>query len=543
MIIFSYFGIIFKSTSDRAVFFLFVQRETIYRMSTDGYLLGYDIGSSSVKATVIEAATGRVAGSATSPDNTELEIIAQQPGWAEQHPDTWWTHIQKATARIRETSSFDFSDIKAIGISYQMHGLVMLDKALKPLAPSIIWCDSRAVGVGQKALEEIGEQKCLSHLLNPPGNFTASKLKWVAENRDDLFKSVHLFMLPGDYIALKLTGVPSTTESGLSEGILWDFKDKKRADFLLDHYGISQSMVPDTVPTFGIQGNLTAEAASLLGLKQGIPVAYRAGDQPNNALSLNVLQPGEIAATAGTSGVVYGVTDQTAFDARGRVNTFLHVNSTAEASRLGILLCVNGTGILNRWLKTLLGSWSDNPISYRQMDIEAETAPACCDGLRILPYGNGAERTLGNRSIGASMHGLDLTRHTRAHMLRAAQEGIIFALMNGIDIMRSLGLKNSVIRAGDANMFKSRLFAEVFATVADSAVELYNTDGAQGAARGAGVGAGIYTGLKDAFANLSVVRRIEPDTVKKPLYAEAYAQWLSICTSQVEMAKSAKPTE
>ncbi|MBN1578090.1 MAG: carbohydrate kinase [Chitinispirillaceae bacterium] len=506
-------------------------------MSIDGYLLGYDIGSSSVKATVIEASTGRVVASATSPDNVELEIIAEKPGWAEQHPDTWWKHVQKATEKIRASSSVNLHDVKAIGISYQMHGLVMLDKLFQPLAPSIIWCDSRAVPVGQKALKEIGQKKCLSRLLNPPGNFTASKLKWVAENRKTLYRSVYRFMLPGDYIALKLTGEATTTASGLSEGILWDFKAGKRADFLLDHYGINPDSVPPLVPTFGVQGTITAEAASLLGITAGIPVSYRAGDQPNNALSLNVLQPGEIAATAGTSGVVYGVTDITSYDAQGRVNTFLHVNSTGKAPRLGILLCVNGTGILNRWLRTTLGSWSSNPISYVQMDQEAESAPPCCDGLRILPYGNGAERTLGNLTVGASIHGLDLTRHSRAHLLRAAQEGIVFALMNGIDIMRSMGLKNRVVRAGNANMFKSRLFAEVFATVAGSAVELYNTDGAQGAARGAGVGAGIYKGLKDAFANLTVVRRIEPDRKLKAAYGDAYRHWLSICGNQVKSAK------
>lgn len=508
-------------------------------MSDDGYLLGYDIGSSSVKATVLEISTGYVVASATSPDTSELEIIAQKPGWAEQHPDTWWVHIQNATRQLQANAQINFHDIQAIGISYQMHGLVMLDKSYKPLAPSIIWCDSRAVGVGRQALEDLGEELCMSHLLNPPGNFTASKLKWVADNQKEIFRNVHFFMLPGDYIALKLTGSPSTTASGLSEGILWDFKEGKRADFLMDYYGIDSGMVPPLVPTFGIQGLLTEEAASLLGLKKGIPVSYRAGDQPNNALSLNVLNPGEIAATAGTSGVVYGVTDQASYDNGGRVNTFLHVNNTGSAPRLGILLCVNGTGILNRWLRTMLGSWSTDPISYSQMDKEAETAPACSDGLRILPYGNGAERTLGNLSINASMHGLDLTRHSRAHLLRAAQEGIVFALMNGIDIMHSMGVKNSVIRAGNANMFKSKLFAQVFATVAGNVVELYNTDGAQGAARGAGVGAGIYKGLDVAFANLSVVKRIEPDMKTRSLYSEAYAHWLSICQNQIEKIKEA----
>jgi xylulokinase len=505
-------------------------------MSIDGFLLGYDIGSSSVKATLLEAATGRVVASATSPDSTELEIIAQQPGWAEQHPETWWTHIQKATAAIRTATKGDLRDVKAIGISYQMHGLVMLDKKLEPIAPSIIWCDSRAVGVGEKALADLGEVACLNHLLNPPGNFTASKLRWVSEHRKELYRSVHRFMLPGDYIALKLTGEATTTASGLSEGMLWDFKNSAKADFLLKYYDINPEFIPEVVPTFGVQGRVTAQAASLLGLSAGTPVSYRAGDQPNNALSLNVLQPGEIAATAGTSGVVYGVTDITSYDARGRVNTFLHVNSTPAAPRLGILLCVNGTGILNRWFRNTIGDWNSTPISYAQMDREAQTAPAGSDGLRILPYGNGAERTLGNLSIGASVHGLDLTRHSRAHLLRAAQEGIVFALMNGIDIMRSMGLENRVVRAGDANMFKSRLFSEVFATLADSAVELYNTDGAQGAARGAGVGAGIYKTLGDAFASLAVVRRIEPDAKLKPAYTEAYENWKSICKNQVELA-------
>lgn len=502
-------------------------------MSSGACLIGYDIGSSSVKATIINAQTGQVVGSATSPSNTELEIIASRSGWAEQHPDTWWKHLQDATSQLKASTSINFHDIAAVGISYQMHGLVMVDKDNSPIANSIIWCDSRAVGVGQRAFSALGEEQCLSHLLNPPGNFTASKLRWVSENQPDIYKKAHKFMLPGDYIALKLTGEVTTTASGLSEGMLWDFKNGKTAEMLLDHYQIERSLLASLVPTFGVQGTLTEQAAALLGLKKGTPVSYRAGDQPNNALSLNVLQPGEIAATAGTSGVVYGVTDVTSYDKQGRVNTFLHVNSTKTDPRLGILLCVNGTGILNRWLKNMIGDWSTSPISYKAMDIEAEKAPAGCDGLSLLPYGNGAERTLGNKSIGASINGLDLTRHTRAHILRAAQEGIIFALRYGIDIMRTMGVKNGVVRAGDANMFKSPLFTSVFSTVVNSPVELYNTDGAQGAARGAGVGAGIYSSLTEAFANLSVIKRVEPDKNIASACSEAYDRWLSIVNNQL----------
>ena len=506
-------------------------------MSIDGYLLGYDIGSSSVKAAVIEISTGQVVASATSPDSFELEILSPEPGFAEQHPQTWWAHVQDATSQLKSCGKISFDDIRAVGISYQMHGLVMVDKKLEPLAPSIIWCDSRAVETGQRALMELGEQKCMNHLLNSPGNFTASKLKWVADNQKNIFDNIHCFMLPGDYIALKLTGSASTTASGLSEGILWDFLENKRADFLLEHYGIAPALIPQIVPTFGIQGTISKEASSVLGLPEGIPVSYRAGDQPNNALSLNVLQPGEIAATAGTSGVVYGVTDKASYDNEGRVNTFLHVNNSNDSPRMGILLCVNGTGILNRWFKTLLGSWSSDPISYAQMDQEAETAPPCSNRLRILPFGNGAERTLGNLAINASIHNIDLTRHTRAHLLRAAQEGIVFAMMNGIDIMRSMGVKNSVIRAGDANMFKSRLFTQVFATVAGNAVELYNTDGAQGAARGAGIGAGIYKDASEAFSDLRVIRQIEPDRETGSQYIDAYNEWLEICNSRIKQEK------
>jgi xylulokinase len=501
-------------------------------MQNDGYLLGYDIGSSSVKAVLLDSATGKQIASATSPDTQELEIIAPSAGWAEQHPDTWWTHIQAATDRLRSVSGVNFHDVKAIGISYQMHGLVVLDKDLEPLMPSIIWCDSRAVDIGRKAYQNLGHELCMKSLLNSPGNFTASKLRWVQENRPDVYKRISYFMLPGDYIACKLTGTPSTTASGLSEGILWDFSKMQRADFLLDHYNIDKSLVPRIVPTFGIQGTVTSAAASILGLKEGTPVSYRAGDQPNNAFSLNVNNPGELAATAGTSGVVYGVTDCTSYDPEGRVNTFLHVNNTPEAARLGILLCVNGTGILNRWLRNLISSTSLFP--YASMDAEAAEAPACCDGLRVLPYGNGAERTLGNRTLNASVHGLDLTRHSRSHLLRAAQEGIVFALMQGIDIMNTLGLEKRVVRAGSANMFKSELFCGIFATVTECAVELYNTDGAQGAARGAGVGAGIYSSIKDAFAGLSVIKSVDPIKSEIGRYAEAYGQWKSICERQIE---------
>jgi xylulokinase len=472
-----------------------------------------------------------VSAAATSPDK-ELEIIAKQLGWAEQHPSTWWEHLKAATQKIKAQVKFDTGDVKAIGISYQMHGLVVVDKNKEVLRPSIIWCDSRAVQIGQQAAKDIGEKKCLKRLFNLPGNFTASKLKWVMDNEPDIYAKIHKIMLPGDYVAMKMTGRIKTTPSGLSEGILWDFENDGLADFVLDNYGISAELIAETVPTFSVQGELTKKAAKELGLSAGTKVSYRAGDQPNNALSLSVLRPGEIAVTAGTSGVVYGVSDQKKYDRLSRVNVFVHVNHSAAKPRYGVLLCLNGTGILNSWLKH--NFVAGEGLDYEQMNQLAAQAPVGCDGLVILPYGNGAERTLENRNIGASVHGWNFNVHKKAHFLRAAQEGIVFALNYGLGIMRDMGIKLSTVKAGNANMFLSLLFAEAFATVTGATVELYNTDGSQGAARGAGIGAGIYKSPEDAFAGLKPVRKIEPDKKSASSYQQAYKRWEDVLKQQLK---------
>ena len=496
-------------------------------------LLGYDVGSSSIKATLIEAETGKVLATATSPDK-ELEIIAKELGWAEQDPGVWWEHVKRTSksisSQVNKITSYSMSDVQAIGISYQMHGLVAVDENKEVLRPSIIWCDSRAVQIGEKAEEDIGKDKCLKRLFNLPGNFTASKLKWVMENEPEVYSKIYKMMLPGDYIAMRITGEIKTTPSGLSEGIMWDFESDELAEFVLENYGASTELVAETVPTFSVQGELTAEAAEELGLAKGTKVSYRAGDQPNNALSLNVLNPGEIAVTAGTSGVVYGISDKKNYDQLSRVNIFVHVNHSGEKPRYGVLLCLNGTGILNSWLKH---NFVGEDLAYKQMDKLAAEVAVGSDGLVILPYGNGAERTLENRNIGASVHGWTFNVHKREHFLRAAQEGIVFALNYGLGIMRDMGIELKTVRAGHANMFLSPLFAEAFATLTGATVELYNTDGSQGAARGAGIGAGIYKGAEDAFVGLTPIKTIEPNKKLAAAYQEAYTRWEGVLKQQL----------
>lgn len=486
-------------------------------------LLGLDIGTSSIKASVVDAQTKKVISSAQYPD-VESAISSPQAGWAEQDPEMWWEHTQKAIERVNTSGKFNPGDIVSIGISYQMHGLVIVDKNKKVLRPSIIWCDSRAVETGNQAFEKIGKEKALSHLLNSPGNFTASKLAWVKAHEPQIFEQAYKMMLPGDYIAMMLTGEITTSNSGLSEGIFWDFVSNTVSEDVLSCYGFSKDIIPEIRPVFSNHGEVKSDIAASLGLKAGIPVAYKAGDQPNNALSLNVLQPGEIAATAGTSGVVYAVSEQVSYDPQSRINSFAHVNHQLEGqTRIGILLCINGTGILNRWVKENIAK----NIGYAAMNEQAAGVPVGSNGLTILPFGNGAERMLSNQLVGSRFSGLDFNLHSDAHIYRAAQEGIAFSLKYGFDMMQSNGVEPKVIRAGQANMFLSPVFSESLVNSTRTPVELYDTDGAKGAALGGGFGAGVFSSLTETMQGLTLLKTIEPDLSQAPAYEEAYAAWKS----------------
>jgi len=488
--------------------------------------LGIDVGSSSVKLSVLDGHTGKSLGALSYPDS-ELAIDSPEPGFAEQHPGTWWDCVRQGFARLVARGSFDPTRIDAIGISYQMHGLVVVDKEQKVLRPAIIWCDSRAVPLGNAALAELGTDYCFGHLLNSPSNFTAAKLRWVQQYQPEIFSRIDKIMLPGDFIAMKLSGVINTTASGLSEGTLWDFKENRVATELLAHWGIDSGLIPDVVPSFGVQSHVSAGVAAELGLRDGVKICYRAGDQPNNAFSLNVLEPGEVAATAGTSGVIYGVTDQAAADVESRVNTFLHVTSTEEKNRNGVLVCVNGCGRLYSWLRQTLGEAGAAP-SYPQLNALAQAVPIGSDGLLFHPFGNGAERIFQNKNLGAQLRNLDFNRHGLGHMVRAAQEGIVFSLNQGFDVLKSLGGSCDVVRAGKGNLFLSDVFAHTFANTTQAAVEMFETDGAEGAARAAALGVGYYASATEAFTCLTRLSVVEPQAALFAQYQDAYQTWVAL---------------
>lgn len=483
------------------------------------YTLGIDVGSSSVKVSLLNITDGTCAASAFYPAE-EMPITAIRSGWAEQDPQEWWNNTKLALSTVLKEAQVSKKAIKGVGISYQMHGLVALDKEGNVVRPSIIWADSRAVEIGDKAFEELGADYCLNNCLNSPGNFTASKLKWVKENEPEKFESIHKIMLPGDYIAYRLTGEMQTTISGLTEGIMWNFKRNELATELLEYYGFSSNLIPVVVDTFSEQAGISANIAKELGLAPNTPVSYRAGDQPNNAFSLNVLEPGEVAANGGTSGVVYGIGDKALPDKQSRVNTFAHVNHTHEQNRLGVLLCINGTGILNSWLRRNVASG----MSYPEMNDVAMKASVGADGLLIYPFGNGAERVLGNANPGAEIKSLNFNIHNLSHVLRAAQEGIAYSFRYGVDIMRNMGIEAKVVRAGKTNMFLSPLFRQTMSNVIDAKIELYDTDGALGAARGAAIGAGLYSSPSEAFSQLTCLEQITPNGDQQKVL-EVYEEW------------------
>ncbi|WP_324721710.1 xylulokinase [Salinimicrobium sp. HB62] len=488
------------------------------------YFLGIDLGSSSIKLSVLNAEKGTVVCSVTAPD-FEMEMRAPKHGWAEQDPNSWWQYFKQGLNTIRNEHRFDLKQIKGIGIAYQMHGLVITNEKFDPVRPSIIWCDSRAAQIGQEAYKSIGEKKCQEQILGSPGNFTASKLGWVKQNEPGVYAEAKYMMLPGDFIAAKLTGTAQTTSSGLSEAALWNFPEGRLAVEVLENMGLDENLIPEIVPTFGEQATINPKIAEELGFDKNVKVTYRAGDQPNNALSLNVLNPGEIATTAGTSAVIYAVTNSDAYDPENRINTFLHVNNTERQKRNGLLGIINGSGILYQWLRRIMSLGNSELISYELLNTEAAKTEPGSAGLRFYPFGNGVERIFNNKEANSGIENLNFNIHQPAHLVRSACEGIVFAMNYGFEVMKSLGTSGEIVRAGKGNLFLSPVFREIFCNTTQAQLELYNTSGAEGAARGAAFGLGYFKNLSEAFENLERLECLEPDKELSARYQDIYEQW------------------
>ncbi len=478
--------------------------------------LGIDIGSSSVKVALIDR-EGRAIAEVREPSQ-EMPMKSLQAGWAEQDPEMWWQYTCEAIEKI--TSQLETSDILSIGLAHQMHGLVLVDQQGNLLRDAIIWCDSRAVPYGSLLADHIGTKQCLDSMLNLPGNFTASKLAWIREHEPDIYKKIACVMLPGDYICYRLTGELSTTAGNLSEGCFWDFKGHRLSPKILEALGLSIDHFPAILQCMDNHG-VTRGQIDINGLPDEIPVCYKAGDQPNNAYALGVTEPGQVAGTGGTSGVIYAVTDKLVADPSQAVNSFAHFNHSSKTSRIGILLCINSVGILYAWMRRMLGD-----LSYGHMEELASRAPVGSDGLAIIPFGNGAERMLGNQPSSASIHGIQLNRHDQSHLIRAALEGLAFSYAHGIEKMRALGVEIHHFRVGNDNLFQSEIFAQSLADLSQCEIEVIECSGAVGAARGGAHGGGHQLAIQDQI-HFTYSPRPLSDSL-----SEAYQQWSDILQKQ-----------
>ncbi|MDA9773678.1 FGGY family carbohydrate kinase [Saprospiraceae bacterium] len=501
------------------------------------YLLGYDIGSSSIKAALVDADTRKTICVVQYPE-LEMEIVSRRKTWAEQQPEMWWENLCICTKKLLERSSVKNYQIVSVGISYQMHGLVAIDHQQNVLRPSIIWCDSRAVSIGKGAFSGIGMNYCLSNFLNSPGNFTASKLKWIKDNEPDLYEKIDKILLPGEYIAMKLTKVVATSISGLTEGVFWNFKEKRIATEVLDYYELDKSVLPEIKGTFEKIGKITKQAAKQTGLYPGIPITYRAGDQPNNALSLNVLHKGEVAATSGTSGVVYGVVDHLLSDLQSRINSFAHVNYESNYKNLGILLCINGAGIQYSWMKQQVALANR---TYQDMERMMKSIPVGSEGVCVLPFGNGAERMFNNKNIDSHVHNLQFNRHTRAHLYRASVEGVAFSFVHGLNLLKEMGLKVDKIRVGNDNMFQSDVFSNTIATLMGNQIELVNTTGAVGAALASGVAIENFSSIEEAMSAVRAEKVFEP-SLNYAKCNQAFTYWQDFLDRRLHMLEQSSDT-
>jgi xylulokinase len=477
--------------------------------------IGFDIGSSFVKAALVEVETGKPIARARVPE-VEIPMEAQQLGWAEQHPNLWWQYLCEATQKLLTETDINAEQISSIGISYQMHGLVLVDRDLNPLRKSIIWCDSRATSYGEKAFEKLGKGYCKDHLLNSPGNFTASKLAWVIENEPELYQKAYKLMLPGDFLAAKLSGIPQTTITGLSEGIFWDFKNDQASQALFDHYKIDQSLVPEVVDNFTVQATVSNAGAQATGLKEGTPITYRAGDQPNNAYTLGARKAGDVVATGGTSGVVYALTDQLSGNELTKVNTFAHVNYQPQQKMFGKLLNLNGAGIQYRWLHQLMGE-----VGYEKLNEMAQQAPIGSNGLQVFPFGNGAERMLDNKIVNGHISNINFNIHDNNHMVRATLEGIAFAMIYGIEILKNDGVDIENLKVGNDNLFLSDVFSKTIADTLGISIQMLEATGAEGAAK-ASISNPHQTQNND---NINITKTIKPNPKLQVESIASFEKW------------------
>jgi xylulokinase len=482
------------------------------------YWLGIDVGTGGTRALLVDA-DGKVRHSFTSPHE---DMRMERPLWAEQRPENWWDAAQLAIRGVLATAGASGADVRGIGLSGQMHGLVLLDAANQVIRPALIWCDQRSQTQVDGINELVGKETVLSCIANPVlTGFTLPKLLWVRDNEPANFARVRKFLLPKDYLRFQLAGVHVCDVSDASGTALFDVVRRQWSFSLAAQLGIDRSILPEVLESSDISGRVSRAAALATGLSEGTPIVAGAGDQAASAVGNGIVEAGIMSCTIGTSGVVFAHTPAPAYDPAGRVHTFCH----AVRGTWHVMGVTQGAGLSLQWFRNNLAPGT----GYDTLTAEASTAETGSQGLYWLPYLMG-ERT---PHLDANARGgwIGLTaRHTRADLIRSLLEGVSYSQMDGLEIIEKMGVTVNSVRVSGGGA-RSAFWRQMLANVFGRRVAVLESEegSAYGAALLALVGTGEFSSVGEVCkAAVREVEFVDPQPEEAAIYAEGHRRYQSL---------------
>lgn len=476
------------------------------------YFLGIDTSTTSSKALLIDE-EGKVVGAASSPHTLQTP----KPLWAEQDPGEWWEAVAASIKQVLTESGVGAERVVAVGLTGQMHGLVLLAEAGEVLRPAILWNDQRTQAECDEIHARIGRERFIQITGNVAlTGFTAPKILWVQKNEPQVYAKARHVLLPKDYIRFKLTGEDAMDKADGAGTVLFDLKSRAWSAEVLEKLGIDRAWMPRTFEGPEFTGRVTSEAAAATGLKEGTPVAAGGGDQAAQAVGVGAVEPGVVALTVGTSGVVFATTASALIEPEGRLHAFCHA-VPGMWHFMGVML--SAAGSLQWYRDTLTPT-----MSFDDLLKEAESVPAGSEGLQFLPYLSGERTPHPDPLARGAFIGLTL-RHGRGHMTRAVLEGVSFGLKDSFTLIQNAGLGEiKQVRASGGGT-KGALWRQILASVLEAELVTVNTSegAAFGAALLAGVGAGAWSDVPSACkAAITITGSTSPDPAQVEAYRKAY---------------------
>ena len=478
-------------------------------------VLGIDVGTGGTRAVLLDQA-GRVLGAATA---EHAPMASPQLGWAEQDPRDWWRAARIAIRECLVKASAKANEVAAIGLSGQMHGLVMLDENGEVLRPALLWCDQRTEKECQGITERVGAKRLIELVANPAlTGFTLPKIWWVRAHEPQVWARARSLMLPKDYVRFKLTGARATDVADASGTLLFDVVNRRWSSEMLQASDLQPEILPQVFESPEITGRVSKDGAAASSLQEGTPVVAGGGDQAAGAVGMGIVEPGNVSATIGTSGVVFAATSRPVVEPQGRIHTFCH----AIPGRWHVMGVTQGAGLSLRWFRDQFCVGA----SYDELMKEAAAAPAGADGLLWTPYLMGERTPHLDPNARGALVGLT-AQHTRAHVIRAILEGVAFSLRDTFTIFRDLGVPVKSIRLGGGGA-RSPLWQQIQADVYGMRVDLIAAEegAAYGAALLAGVGAGVWPSVETACeTSVHVAKQVEPIAKNVELMNRRYEEY------------------